>query len=60
MNLQLQHRTALITGAKRRIGAGMVRVWRCSKGSRWWLPHAQDRLQALADEVERQGRCARG
>ncbi len=55
MNLQLQHRTALVTGASEGIGAGMVRVLAAQGVKVVATARRGDRLQALADEVERQG-----
>ncbi|CAI0909202.1 3-oxoacyl-[acyl-carrier-protein] reductase FabG [Serratia entomophila] len=55
MNLQLQQRTALVTGASEGIGAGMVRVLAAQGVRVVATARRGDRLQALADEVERQG-----
>ncbi len=55
MNLQLQQRTALVTGASEGIGAGMVRVLAAQGVKVVATARRGDRLQALADEVERQG-----
>ncbi|RFS89971.1 SDR family NAD(P)-dependent oxidoreductase [Serratia marcescens] len=55
MNLRLQQRTALVTGASEGIGAGMVRVLAAQGVTVVATARRGDRLLALADKVERQG-----
>ncbi|CAI0909466.1 SDR family NAD(P)-dependent oxidoreductase [Serratia ficaria] len=55
MNLRLQQRTALVTGASEGIGAGMVRVLAAEGAAVVATARRGDRLQALADEIERRG-----
>lgn len=55
MNLHLQGRIALVTGASEGIGAGMVRVLAAQGVIAVATARRADRLQALADEVEQAG-----
>jgi len=55
MNLQLQGRTALITGASEGIGRGMVKVLAYQGIKVVAVARRSEQLQALADEVEQQG-----
>ncbi|MNG60826.1 3-oxoacyl-[acyl-carrier-protein] reductase FabG [compost metagenome] len=55
MDLQLQGRVALVTGASEGIGAGMVRVLAAQGVTLVATARREERLLALADEVERSG-----
>ncbi|CAI1908548.1 SDR family NAD(P)-dependent oxidoreductase [Serratia proteamaculans] len=55
MNLHLQGRIALVTGASEGIGAGMVRVLAAQGVIVVATARREDRLQTLADEVEQAG-----
>lgn len=55
MDLQLRDRIALVTGASEGIGAGMVRVLAAQGVTVVATARREDRLLALADEVERSG-----
>ncbi|HFJ4331966.1 SDR family NAD(P)-dependent oxidoreductase [Serratia liquefaciens] len=55
MNLQLQDRVALVTGASEGIGAGMVRVFAAQGVTVVATARREDRLLALADEIAKSG-----
>ncbi|MGQ8708136.1 SDR family NAD(P)-dependent oxidoreductase [Serratia sp. TSA_198.1] len=55
MDLQLRDRIALVTGASEGIGAGMVRVLAAQGVTVVATARREERLLALADEVERSG-----
>ncbi|CAI1125775.1 SDR family NAD(P)-dependent oxidoreductase [Serratia quinivorans] len=55
MNLHLQGRIALVTGASEGIGAGMVRVLAAQGVTVVATARREGRLQTLADEVEQAG-----